>query len=126
MKRAQGIDSHTALQQSLDDLGKMEEFDGLKDQINGMLAKSNEREEEFDFVKKAREKKIAMQYAEMSSTYGRVFTPSRQSTRSTSAKVQMIEEEDEQKKKDLQEYANHEAEMKAELEKELGGSDEDY
>jgi hypothetical protein len=101
MKRAQGIDSRTAVQQSLDDLGKMEEFDGLKEQINGMLAKGAEREEEFDFVKKAREKKIAMQYAEMSSTYGRVFTPSRQSERNTSAKVKMIEEEDEQKKKDL-------------------------
>jgi len=60
MKRAQGIDSRTAVQQSLDDLSKMEEFDGLKEQINGMLAKSTEREEEFDFVKKAREKKIAM------------------------------------------------------------------
>jgi len=45
----------------------MEEFDGLKEQMDSMLAKSTEREEEFDFVKKAREKKIAMQYAEMSS-----------------------------------------------------------
>ena len=42
-----------------------------------MLDKSEEREKEYDFVKKAREKKIAMQYAEMSTTYGRIFTPSR-------------------------------------------------
>lgn len=77
MKRAQGIDSRTAVQQSLDDLAKMEEFDGLKDQIRNMLDKSEEREKEFDFVKKAREKKIAMQYAEMSTNYGRIFTPSR-------------------------------------------------
>ena len=39
------------------------------------------------------EKKIAMQYAEMSNNYGRVFTPSRQSARMKSAKLQMIEEE---------------------------------
>jgi hypothetical protein len=77
MKRAQGIDSKTAVQQSLDDLAKMEEFDGLKDQIKDMLDKSEDREKEFDFVKKAREKKIAMQYAEMSTNYGRIFTPSR-------------------------------------------------
>ena len=31
MKRAQGIDSKTAVQQSLEDFSKMEEFDGLKD-----------------------------------------------------------------------------------------------
>ena len=60
-----------------------------------MLQKSKDREEDYDFVKKAREKKIQMQYANMSSTYGRIFTPSRSVRDKSSMKQQMIKDEQE-------------------------------
>ena len=100
MKRQQGIDSQASVMQSLDDLGRMDEFNDLNDQFKPILEKVKMKQEEYEGVKNARQKKIAMMSKMVGDQYGKVIVPP-SSRRTQRAKAEMIENEQKDKKEEI-------------------------
>lgn len=93
VKRAQGIDSNTSLEQSLTELGKMEEFEELNSQMEGMMSKIEMKKEEYAGVKNARQKKIEMMSKMVTEQYGKPVVPRSSQRKNRFEKVEMIEHE---------------------------------
>ena len=70
--------------ESLDEFGKLDEFDEMSNIIGGMMAKQSENMKETETEAEVRKKKIQKELDEVSKKYGRVMTPasSKLSTRS--------------------------------------------
>ena len=70
--------------ESLDEFGKLDEFDEMSNIIGGMMAKQSENMKETETDAEVRKKKIQKELDEVSKKYGRVMTPasSKLSTRS--------------------------------------------
>jgi len=70
-----GIDSKQAMKQSLDEFGKMDEMDFMKDAVSGMLARAAESHESVEQEKAKRQKKIKEQVDKAEKKYGKQMTP---------------------------------------------------
>ena len=70
--------------ESLDEFGKLDEFDEMSNIIGGMMAKQSENMKETETDAELRQRKIQKELDEVSKKYGRVMTPasSKLSTRS--------------------------------------------
>jgi hypothetical protein len=82
------------VQQSLTELGKLEEFEELNTQMEGMMSKIELQKDEYAGVKNARQKKIEMMSKMVTEQYGKPVVPRSSQRKNRFEKVEMIEHED--------------------------------
>lgn len=63
------------MMESLEEFGKLSEFEEMDNIVSGMMAKAAENQQETSQIKQLRQRRIQKELEEVSKKYGRVMTP---------------------------------------------------